>query len=92
MRYPALQLIAGIYRILAWLVVVLGVIGVIFGFVNLRDKATIGLGVSLILGSLIGGAISCVTLYAASEATEVFIDIEENTRLAVSRMNRKSKK
>ena len=89
LRYPALRLIARIYRRLAWLVVVLGVIGVIFGFVSL---GTVVLGVLLILGSLIGGAIGCVTLLAVSEALMVFIDIEENTRLSISRINRKIKK
>jgi hypothetical protein len=88
-RYPALQTIAGIFRILAWLVVVFSVIGIIFGFINIK---TIGLGVSLLLGSLIGGAVSFFTLFAVAEAIEVLIDIEENTRLAASGISRRSKK
>lgn len=89
-RYPALQTIAGMFRILAWFVVILGVIGIIFGFISLGgNKAT---GITLLLGSLVGGVIGCASLYAASELIEVFIDIEENTRLALLGMNRKNKK
>jgi hypothetical protein len=75
-RYPALRTIAMSYRILAWLVATVAAIGLWFALMNL-DK---DFGTLLLLSSIIGGAIGFITLLAASESIEVFIDIEKNTR------------
>jgi predicted nucleic acid-binding Zn-ribbon protein len=91
LRYPALRVIAGIYRVLAWFVAILAAIGVFVGLTNLEGYRA-SFGILLLLGSLIGGAIGFVTLLAASEGIKVFIDIEENTRVAASSVLRKRKK
>jgi hypothetical protein len=78
-RYPALELIATVYRIMAGLVAVLAAIGLLAGLNRLKGDE-FALGVALTSGSLVGGALVVVTLLAASEWIRVFIDIEENTR------------
>jgi hypothetical protein len=95
-KYPALVTIAGIYRILAWITIVITmtmiVIGVIAAFVS---GTYIGGGLLGFLGSLLGavfGSIVFVLVYgslglffailelAVAEILYVFMDIEENTR------------
>lgn len=74
-RYPALQTIAGICKILAYLNAISAVVG---GFYFV---ATSGItGIFILISSLFLGAIAFVILYAISELIHVFIDIEENTR------------
>jgi Ca2+/Na+ antiporter len=78
LRYPVLKTISGIYRILALIVAILSVIGFIVSLFHLREPF---LGIPLLIGSLIGGAISVISLWAISEVIDIFIDIERNTRL-----------
>lgn len=89
-RYPALQSISATFLILAWIVAILAVIGFIFSLFNLRGNEAV-LGVPLLIGSLVGGAIIFITLLAASELIELFIDIEKNTRFASLNINKKDK-
>ena len=95
-KYPALTTIAAVYRILAWvaivLTIILMVIGVIAAFVS---GNYIGGGFFGFLGSLLGavfGSIIFVFVYgslglffailqlAVAEILQVFMDIEANTR------------
>lgn len=60
LRYPALRVIAGIYRVLGWFVAILAAIGVFVGLTNLEGyKASFG--IPLLVGALIGDAIGFVT-------------------------------
>ena len=96
MKYPALTTIANVYRILAWITIMLTltmmVIGVIAAFVS---GNYIGGGLLGFLGSLLGavfGSIVFVLVYgslglffailelAVAEILHVFMDIEANTR------------
>ena len=95
-KYPALNTIAGFYRVLAWITMVftvfLMVIGVISTFVS---GNYIGGGLFGFLGTLLGaalGSIALVFIYglagfivavlelAIAESLEVLMDIEANTR------------
>ena len=95
-KYPALNTIAGFYRVLAWITMVftvfLMVIGVISTFVS---GNYIGGGFFGFLGTLLGaalGSIALVFIYglagfivavlelAIAESLEVLMDIEANTR------------
>jgi len=87
LRYSILKTISGIYRILALIVAILSVIGFIFSLFHLRDPF---LGIPLLIGSLIGGAISVISLWAISEVIEIFIDIERNTRLTTLNISKKT--
>jgi hypothetical protein len=69
-KYPALRVIAGIFKVLAWL---LAVISVIVALAGLQNPAVFFL-------SILAGFIACVMLLAISESIKVFIDIEANTR------------
>ena len=76
-RYPALRIVAGIYRILAFLVGIAAIIVVVVGVRALDNGSE---GILLILGGILGGLIGVVTNLAAAEGIRVFLDIEENTR------------
>jgi hypothetical protein len=80
-RYPALQTISTIYRVLAYLSAAAGLIGVIVGVSMSSDRYGGASGGVLILLSILYGAIACVTFLALSEGIHVFIDIENNTRI-----------
>ncbi|HBL73036.1 MAG TPA: hypothetical protein DD409_09265 [Bacteroidales bacterium] len=73
-RYPALKLIAGFYKVLAWLVLV----GAFLGLAALAalDMLTLWRGVGLFLGA----GLLFVSLMALSELIRLFIDMEKNTR------------
>lgn len=74
-RYPALRVIAGIYRGIAVLAGIAAIVILFIGFMKLNSY-----GLMLILGSIFGGAITVITCLATAEGIKVFLDIEENTR------------
>ncbi len=88
-RFAALRFIGGIFRILAWIVMALGIIGAILVFgmavlslASATGNATSGLvwGLTGSVGVLFGAGINFILLYAAGETIFLFIAIEENTR------------
>ena len=78
-RYPALRVIAGIYRILAFLFGIAAIVVIIFG-VRALDSSGAEVGAPLIIGGFLGGLIGVITNLAAAEGILVFLDIEQNTR------------
>lgn len=78
-RYPALRVIAGIYRILAFLLGIAAIGVIIFG-VRALDHSGVEEGISIIFGGFLGGLIGVITNLAAAEGILVFLDIEQNTR------------
>ncbi|HLH55032.1 MAG TPA: zinc ribbon domain-containing protein [Verrucomicrobiae bacterium] len=84
-RYPALRIVATIFKVLA---VISAIGGIIAGVVIGTEAGSISggnmpggvLAVLVILGSLLNGVI----LWSSSEMIHVFLDIEENTRRAVA--------
>lgn len=84
-RYPALQTLSVIYRILAYVTGAVAVTIAIMGIATFERG-----GVALIIGGLLGGFVGVVTNLAIAEGIKVFIDIEDNTRntrLHFSRQN-----
>ena len=95
-RYPALTTIAAVYRILAWITIVITIIVVLIGIISAFVSGTyIGGGFFGFLGSLLGavlGSIVFAFIYgvaglfvavlqlAVAEVLQVFMDIEANTR------------
>lgn len=95
-KYPALNTIANIYRMLAWITVVITVILMIIGVVaTLVSGNYIGGGFFGFLGQVLGavfGSIVLVVVYgtigfilatlemAVAEVLQVVMDIEANTR------------
>jgi len=74
-RYPALLLVARIYRILAIVTGIAALIVVTIGM-QVIDRG----GIFLVLGGVLGGLIGVVTNLAIAECIKVFLDIEANTR------------
>ncbi len=90
-RYTALRVVATIYRILGWIIVVVGIIGSIafgvlagMGVEEYGEELGLGLGigttVAIIVGGVIGSLLSGLGLLALADLFYVHIDIEENTR------------
>lgn len=67
-KYPALRFISGLYKVLAIVAVILGLL-----------TATMAHGTESFLG-IVGGVIGGISLWAFAELLNLFIDIEENTR------------
>ena len=95
-RYGVLRFIASLWKILAWITLVLGVLGAfgtllggIFGGSSAQIWEYLGMpalvsgtvvGIVGFLGVLITTVLQFVAFYAAGEVLSLFIDIEDNTR------------
>ncbi len=95
-RYRILRFVAGFWKVLAWITLVLGILGslggLLMGLIGLSPQFWRGLGLNpnlfgsalvgvvFFLGGLIGTAIQFLTLYATGEVLSLFISLEENTR------------
>jgi protein-S-isoprenylcysteine O-methyltransferase Ste14 len=88
-RYGLVRAIAFVLKLLAWLFLILGVVGAIFTVVTLtgaqgasRMPQLIG-GFGLLAGTL-AGIVWFVLFYAFGSILSLLVQIEENTRLQVS--------
>lgn len=87
-KYKVLRLVATLYKILAWIFLVAGILGlpgaVIYGVVMGGQTQTMawwvmtGLGVGV--GSMLAGVILYVLFMGMGQFIYVFLDIEDNTR------------
>ena len=79
MRYRALRIVATVYRVIGWIVIVVGVLSscvvAALAATGPMARSDIGIIVGLVMGLVMG-----ITLLATAEGIEVFLDIEENTR------------
>ena len=78
-KYPTLRTIAGFYKFLAYGVGVVAIISFIVGFVTIIDSATDfydpKLGAILMLGSVVVGSITVISLLAMSEGIMLFVNM-----------------
>ena len=95
-KYPALSTIATVYRILAWITIIITLMVILFGVIAAFTSGTyIGGGFLSFLGNVFGavlGSILVIFVYgiaglfvailqlAVAEVLQVFMDIEANTR------------
>jgi Zn finger protein HypA/HybF involved in hydrogenase expression len=82
-KYPALQIISTIFKVLAVIAAIAGLIGALVGLGEMAGNtygATAAGGV-IVLVSLLYGGLGCIYMLAISEGIRVFIDIEANTNL-----------
>jgi hypothetical protein len=90
-RFMALRIIATVFKILAWLALIFGLLGAIgallIGFTLSGQEGLLGLnlsgplaGIAIFVVSLIVAIISFLLLYAFAEFIYLFLSIEENTR------------
>ena len=103
-RYRILRIVATIWKVLAWIVLVVSVLGGCgtialgaLGGAAARSSDALGLG-----GGLIGGAITAlvaiffgvlyfVSLYAFAELVDVMLALEENTRATADQLKNMQK-
>ena len=94
-RYPILRLLSTVYRIIAWIIIVL--VPIVVAIAAAAGGALFGGGSGggfiAFLGGLVAGAIAgaliSLPFFAISEAIKVFIDIEHNTRLTAAALSTK---
>lgn len=82
-KYPALRVIAVIFKVLAVLIAIGGLIGALAGLVQMSGNTygAAATGGMILLISLLYGGLGCIYMFAVSEGIRVFIDIEGNSRL-----------
>ena len=74
MKYPAMSVIVGCYRLLAVICGLAAAIGVVIGGITASNYAMIG--VAVMIGSAVWGALTVVSLLALAEGISLMIDIE----------------
>jgi ABC-type long-subunit fatty acid transport system fused permease/ATPase subunit len=90
-RFTALRIIGTIFKILAWISLIFGLLGAIallvLGFTLSGPQAFLGLdlggpmaGIALFVVILVISVFSFLSLYAMGESVYLFLSIEENTR------------
>lgn len=90
-RFTALRIIGTVLKILAWIVLLFGILGavasLVLGFGLTRQEGLFGLdlagplgAIAMFIAVLIVGIFNFLGLYAAGEAIYAFLAIEENTR------------
>ena len=100
-KFGVLRVVAAIYRVLAWIILVIGVLGacgilaisVSPGLIGIQNVDLLGLGVGGVAGGLVAGLgaiffaiIYFLLLYAFGELISLLIALEENTRLTAERL------
>lgn len=90
-RFTALRVIATVFKILAWISLILGLLGaigaLIAGFSLSSQQGLLGLdfggplaAIAMFIVTLIIAIVYFMILYAAGESIYLFLSIEENTR------------
>lgn len=80
-KYPALQTLSGVYRVLAWLAGISSIIVIVYGLSMLNNFRTKSAGIDLIIQGLIYGVLGVILCLAISQGIKLFIDLEYNTRV-----------
>ena len=96
-KYSFLPFAAKVLRVVAWVVLVAGVIGsIVFGIqIGGAQNGTIGMagtvmGIFVAIGGIIISFLAWVSLLTARELLYLFMDVEENTRNTAERITKKS--
>jgi ABC-type long-subunit fatty acid transport system fused permease/ATPase subunit len=90
-KFTALRIIGTIFKVLAWISLILGLLGavgsLIAGFTLSSQPALLGLdlggplaGIAIFIVTLLFAIINFLMLYAAGEFIYLFLSVEENTR------------
>ena len=87
-KYPALKIIAGIYRGFAWIVGAGAIIAFFYGIWLLGDYGTEDLGIIIIVYSIAGGFFSIISLLVISEGINLFVNIANDVRVIKESSNK----
>ncbi len=88
-KYPVLQTVSGIYKVLAWITAIGALIGIIAG-ISLVGKRT-GLGPgggTLILYSVVYGIFGVIGCLAIAQGIQLFIDMAANSQRQVQLLSK----
>jgi hypothetical protein len=80
MKYKALRTISNILRVFAYIILILGGLGVLIGTIVTGSQAGFGLALGVLIGGAIYVGLMFMALLAGSEQIMVTLDTEENTR------------
>jgi hypothetical protein len=78
-KYALLRTIAAIFKILAWIILVVGIVGSIWGGIYIVGELGT-LGYIAVTGGVVCSVLTFIVLLAAAELIYVILDIEQNTR------------
>lgn len=87
-RYTALRIISTGYKVFAYIIGIGGTLLVLLGGAGMAKFSPAGATFLPVIAGLVVVGIASFTMFAASEGIKIFIDIEENTRLAALRLRR----
>ncbi len=88
-KYPALEIIAGIYRGFAWIVGTGAIIAIFYGISLISEGyRTEDLGIIIIIYSIAGGFFSIISLLAISEGINLFVNIANDVRVIKESSNK----
>jgi len=79
-RYGKLRTIAGIFKVLAWITIIFGGLGILAATVNAADQAGSGAALGLLVMGGLFVALYALMFFAAGEFIHLMIDVEGNTR------------
>lgn len=87
-RYKTLRIISSVFTVLAWIFLVIGVIGGLISAIAGSDYYG-GLGFFTFLGGVLGGGLAFAMFKMYAELLHIAIDLEENTRRTAELLGRK---
>ena len=80
-RYSALRTITALIRALAYIVAIVGGIGVVIAGIAAITQGGLGQGILVLVGGLLYVAVIALFLFAYAEIIRLVIAVEHNTRL-----------
>ena len=84
-KYPSLKLIAGIYRVIAWVIGIGAIIAFVYGFDLLGDRYNKDAGVLIIVYSIVTGTLGVIFTLAVSEGIVLFVNIANDVNAIKNR-------
>jgi hypothetical protein len=84
-KFGALRFVSGLFKVIAWICLILGIIGSLGGGVAYMltggfDALKLLVAIGIIIGGVIGSLIWFVLLKAISEIYQIYVAVEYNTR------------
>ncbi len=79
-RYTTLLTISRVFRVVAWVLAILGGLGVIGGTLQTLSEKSAGEALAVLIVGALGVGLYTLLLLAAAEGIKLAIDIESNTR------------
>lgn len=84
-RFGALRFVSGLFKVFAWIFLILGILGSLGGgiaymTIGTFDAMKLLVAIGIIIGGVLGSLIWFVLLKAISEIYQIFVAVEYNTR------------